>query len=441
MLLEFSTENYKSFAEKMTFSMTPAPKQKGLDYSVFSEAIGNKRYKGLCSAVIYGPNAAGKTNIIGAIDTMKSVVLSGNINNKTVLSLNHASSSLELIPNCNVENKPTVFRIRFTEEGFLIDYSFTADLGDFLNKDYKRKIISESLYVNEKIIFTRNGDLSVNIPGVIKNYVGEYKKDRLIMMSELAKKSLNDTELFLNNGFKNIFSKEFVSIILNWFSNKLTIVYRSDAIRLLYRKNESDDIFIYLNKTLTDAAKAFGLSSNALGFKSAKKGEENDNTLYSLFKNKNIAVPAEVFESYGTIRFINEFPLIVKAIMEGGTLIMDEFDASIHPTALMNIINIFHNDDINKNHAQLIFDTHNPIFLNSDLFRRDEIKFVERDEKTGDSVHYSLSDFKTYNVRKGEDYMKNYFVNRYGAVNYVDFSPLFEELSADNGVTNNESKT
>lgn len=108
---------------------------------------------------------------------------------------------------------------------------------------------------------------------------------------------------------------------------------------------------------------------------------------------------------------------------------MDEFDASIHPMALMNIISIFHNDEINKNHAQLIFNTHNPIFLDASLFRRDEIKFVERDEKTNNSVHYSLSDFKTANgIRKGEDYMNNYLANKYGAIKDVDFSSILEKV-------------
>ena len=109
----------------------------------------------------------------------------------------------------------------------------------------------------------------------------------------------------------------------------------------------------------------------------------------------------------------------------------DEFDASIHPMALMNIINIFHNDEINVNHAQLIFNTHNPIFLNPNLYRRDEIKFVERDDNSHVSSHYSLSDFGTTGkngVRKNEDYMKNYFVDRYGAIKDIDFTPIFEEL-------------
>lgn len=115
-----------------------------------------------------------------------------------------------------------------------------------------------------------------------------------------------------------------------------------------------------------------------------------------------VQLSAEMFESYGTIRFINMFPLVVNAILNGGTLVVDEFDASIHPMALMSIINVFHNDDININRAQLIFNTHNPIFLNSNLFRRDEIKFVERDDNTHFSKHYSLSDFGTAGKKVSE---------------------------------------
>ena len=47
MLLEFAIRNYKSFADEAVFSMEPAPKQKGLDYSVHSEKIGDKTYRGL----------------------------------------------------------------------------------------------------------------------------------------------------------------------------------------------------------------------------------------------------------------------------------------------------------------------------------------------------------------------------------------------------------
>lgn len=75
MLLEFRFHNYKSFHEEATFSMMAAPKQKGLDYSLFNIKNHGKDIKGLCSSVIYGSNAAGKTTVVGAMDTFRAIVL------------------------------------------------------------------------------------------------------------------------------------------------------------------------------------------------------------------------------------------------------------------------------------------------------------------------------------------------------------------------------
>ena len=434
MLLEFKTGNYKSFAEEMIFSMKPAPKQKGLDYSILNMKAGSKLYKGLCSAVIYGPNASGKTNVIGAMDTFRSIVLRGSVQNADTVSPNAAASALELIPNCNDAEGPTEFSISFLDDGLLVEYSVKMDLGPFLDADYPRKIVEEKLMVNEKQIFMRNGGLVVDLPSGIKEYVNKSIKRKTPKLLELAIDSLSDTELFLTNGFKSIYAQELVKRITSWFSNKFIVVYRSDDMRLVRKFADPKTNTVYVETTLTEAAREFGITGNVLGYKSAGKDETEDTLLCSILGDK--LLPAEIFESYGTIRFINEFPLVILVLLNGGTLVMDEFDASIHPMALMNIINIFHNDDINKNHAQLIFNTHNPIFLDSSLLRRDEIKFVEREDETGNSIHYALSDFKTTDgIRKGEDYMNNYFVSRYGAIRDVDFSPILEKVITENEVT------
>lgn len=431
MLLEFRVKNYKSFKDETVFFMSPNPRQTGLDYSIQTEKIGTKNYSGLSSAVIYGPNASGKTNLIGAMDTMKAIVLRGNIKNaETITSPNPASYLMELIPNCNGETAPTHFSVRFIEKGMMFDYSFSMMLGNFMEKDYPRKIVKEQLIINEKMVFERDESLSVSFSPKIKTFLNNSVNKNLQVAIGIATNGLNGDELFLCNGFKSIFSKELASVILNWFDEKFIVIYRSDAIKVMRKFADPKENAIYVTKTLTEAAKEFGITSNALGY----KAEEDNMVLYSLFDNKHLAVPAEAFESFGTIRFINEFPLIIRALLSGATLVMDEFDASIHPMALMNIISIFHNDDINKNHAQLIFNTHNPIFLNASLFRRDEIKFVERDENSNTSIQYSLSDFKTADgIRKGEDYMSNYFVSRYGAIKDVDFAPLLEEIIQNNG--------
>lgn len=434
MLLEFSATNYKSFVDPMTFSLEPAPKQKGLDYSVIKTKVGKKTYKALCSAVIYGANASGKTNIIGAMDTFKAIVLRGNIRNNdgNLNNPNVAADALELIPNNTLqEEMPVSFSIKFTTHNLLVEYSLSVELGLFSDAEHNRKVLEESLHINDEFVFSRKNSLEFGSFDVVSEFlINDFSANRESAIA-IARNSLNDEELFLTSGFKTMFSPKLTGIITGWFENSFMVIYRADAVHIVRKYADPKKKSIYVEKTINDAAHYFGINSNALGY---VINDDNSNaTLCSLFngKKQGFAIPAEIFESYGTIRFINLFPLVINALLNGGTLVVDEFDASIHPMALMNIINIFHNDEINVNHAQLIFNTHNPIFLNSNLYRRDEINFVERDADSHHSSHYTLADFGTAGkagVRKSGDYMKNYFVNRYGAISNVDFSPIFEEI-------------
>lgn len=433
MLLEFRTKNFKSFQEELVFSMTPAPKQKGLDYSLLRKKIGVKEYKALSSAVIYGPNAAGKTNIIAAMDVLKQIMLRGHIRNADQKSRsNPSSSALELIPGKADQHKsPVDFAIRFIESGLLFDYKLSLDLGSFLDEDYERKVLTEILSINEKMIFSRSPSLEIGDTKLIQNYLINGFEENEASAKHLAKNNLIHDEFFLMNGFKAMFSSKLVNIIMDWLEDKFMVFCRADALQA--RPSSSKKDTLYINTTVNDAARLFGINSNALGYFSSE--EDSEPKLYSLLDKQEI-VQADTFESFGTIRFVNMFPIVIDALLSGGTLVIDEFDASLHPMAIMSIINIFHNDDLNKNNAQLIFNTHNPIFLNSNLFRRDEIKFVERDAETFCSSHYALSDFGTSGekaVRMGGDYMKNYFVSQYGAIKDVDFTPVIEKLLETKG--------
>jgi AAA15 family ATPase/GTPase len=392
---------------------------------------GKKNCEALCSSVLYGPNASGKTNLISAMDTFKSIVLRGNIHNN---GENGKANALELIPNnLNTDIEPVTFSISFVEKGLLIEYAFSAVLGSFLETDYPRKITFEELKVNKKQVFLRTNELIFGSINEIRPYLlSTFEKNKDIMVT-LAASSLNPEELFLANGFKTMVSAEFTALIRNWLENQLVIVCRADAIKVIRRFPNHEQESITIDSTLMDAIQCFGAGLNRIGYQANDAGTST--RLVSIFEDSKtkgaIVIPSEHFESYGTIRFVNLFPLIVEAMLHGQTLIIDEFDASIHPMALMSIVNIFHNDEVNINKAQLVFNTHNPIFLNANLMRRDEIKFIERDVDTLGSVHYSLSDFGTSGkngVRKGEDYLRKYFMNRYGAVQNVDFQPIFEAI-------------
>ena len=423
MLLQFKAQNYRSFKNEFVFNMQPAAKQRDLNYSVLSKKVGNKLYKALCSSVIYGPNASGKTNAIGAIDAMRTIVLRGNIRESNVPDL--ASSILSLMPNIHSSSEdPVCFYIKFIENDFLIEYELKLKLGQCFDKEFKRSIGYERLSINGFNVFIReDSHIDVAINDLVESFMTDQTRDNINSLNAVANSNINPLDLFLVNGFKSFYSNEIAEIVLGWFSRKLLVLYRIDNHDINLNSEYEKDV--YYEEHIDNAAKAFG-SHNTVGFR--KDGDLARKTSFVNMPNgKRYLVDSEVFESLGTLKFMNLIMPVFTAVSEGGTLIVDEFDASIHPRAIMNLINIFHNDEINTKQAQLIFNTHNPIFLNANLFRRDEIKFVEYQDES--SELYSLSDFGTAKdgVRKGEDYMRNYFINKYGAIADVDFTDIIKD--------------
>lgn len=433
MLLEFRMKNFKSFKEEMDFKMLPT-RIKDLEYSLITKNIKGNEVKALSSAAIYGPNSSGKTNLIGGMEVFRSIILSGNIMNKeNITTPNTAVNNLELIPNIRSnEKEPVSFYIKFVSQDLMIEYRISIELGKFLESHYDRKIVEEALYINNVLIYERTNQLKIGKIEEIKDYLIEnFSNDTA---EKIAKTNLDDKELFLNGMFKTLYSKKIYDIIYEWFREKFRIIYHADKMYItpIIASNSKEKKY-YIDRTLNKALKDFGLTSENIAYPINRDKEQTDPLSMVKLDDGTVVLPAEVFESFGTIRFLNIFPLILMAIKTGATLAIDELDASIHPMAIMNIINIFHNDEINTKGAQLIFNTHNPIFLNNSLLRRDEIKFVEKDDNG--SIHYSLSDFKTNGekgVRNSEDYMKNYFINKYGAIKNIDFSDIFSNMEGNN---------
>ena len=416
--------------------MRPATKQTELSYSILNEKAGGKDIKALCSSVIYGPNASGKTNLIGALDVFRSIISRGHIHNTPRPdSPNYASCNLELIPNSTIsKEEPVCFAISFIENESIFHYSLKIILGSFGKKDYPREIQEEVLSIDHKKVFSRNYNrLKINTQFIDQNSVQQSFHEKATNLERWLQHNLNSQELFLTGGFKSVISRDVADRVLHWFSRKLRIAFQANLINLTPDFPNKQSGRFYIDKLTNEMAKAFGIGANDVGY---IYNEEMNAMQLSSHINEHITISSDAYESVGTIRIINMFPLLAATLINGGTLFVDEFDASLHPMALMSIINIFHNNEINKRHAQLIFNTHNPIFLNRNLFRRDEIKFVDRNETDHISELYSLADFGTSGkngVRKNDDYMKNYFIDRYGAIRDLDFSPIFEEIMSKTG--------
>ena len=102
----------------------------------------------------------------------------------------------------------------------------------------------------------------------------------------------------------------------------------------------------------------------------------------------------------------------------GVPIFIDELDAKLHPLLLRYILTMFHDENINKNGAQLIYVTHDNYTLTKDIFRRDQIWFVEKDSDAVSHL-YSLAEYKSDDdkkVRKDASYNKDYLLGKYGSV-------------------------
>ena len=126
-------------------------------------------------------------------------------------------------------------------------------------------------------------------------------------------------------------------------------------------------------------------------------------------------------ESEGTKKLFKISGPIFDTLKEGRVLIIDELDAKMHPLITIEIINLFNSPITNPNNAQLLFATHDTNLLSSNLFRRDQIWFAEKDDKEQTDL-YSLLEFKlpdNSTVRNDVNYEKNYIKGRFGAIPYI----------------------
>ena len=121
-------------------------------------------------------------------------------------------------------------------------------------------------------------------------------------------------------------------------------------------------------------------------------------------------------QSLGTLRLFEIALPVLQALRDGRIFAVDELDASLHPLVVQALIELFHDDEINRHGAQLIINTHDTTLLDQTIMRRDQIWFVEK-ERNGASRLYPLTDFSP---RKGEALEKGYLAGRYGGIPLVE---------------------
>ncbi len=442
MLLDFRIKNYKSFYNYTDISMIANGAQKDFKDRLI-KIVGNKSTKKylLPSMVIYGANASGKTSIISAINMLKQIVINGTIKKQIK---NKEIGQLDICPfihDSEKNNEPIHLEITFKTNENIYNYIVNI-IATYINP--MRKIVSEELnIVDYKIIGTSIKENLINVYKRSENNIELNKDEKAIELlgknddyinevynlEKTLSENLDKEDLFLTTGFKSMISIKMSNDILNWFQEKLiTIVDFNEKEPLVsFTDNEDSKMKVFINEQLDRLIKYADFGPQKMGYmKDNETGRYRLNSFYKIKGSKNgIIIDSKTIESKGTIKLVDFWIQFLEFFNKGGVFVLDEFDCSIHPELISGIIDLFNNKDINKNNAQLIFNTHNPLYLQKKFYRRDQIMFVEKDEETYMSSVYKLSDI---DIRNDASYMKNYFEGKFGALPFIDFESVLNTM-------------
>ena len=156
----------------------------------------------------------------------------------------------------------------------------------------------------------------------------------------------------------------------------------------------------------------------AAGKTEARNEEVEEHKLrFSHVTERGQAVFDLMDESNGTRNLLFLAGPVLDILRKGLTLVIDELDTSLQTLLVRELVRLFHRPEVNVAGAQLVFTTHDTSLLNApDLFRRDQIWFVEKDRDQASEL-VSLSEFSP---RKNEALERGYLIGRYGGIPFLD---------------------
>lgn len=392
MLIQFSIENHRSIKDNAVISFA-ASKDKSLE----SYLLHPDEKKTLLPAIaLYGANAAGKSNVLHALMTMKDMVVgeAAKISKGQKLPWEPFGST----------RTPTSFEIVFIYHGvrYAYGYSFNAD-----------RIHTEYLYHwpngREALIFSRKEDKyefreNVNEQITLSNRTPENK---LYLVSS------NDWNLpQTENAYK-------------WFFEKLTFLMEqspsaSETVAQIVSSNEKKarilKELLIADLGISDVTiKAIAGKNPLITTTHRVIGEDGSMDYFQLLMDQ---------ESSGTQRFFSRIGGWLQALEDGALLVVDEIEDSLHPLLTKRLIEMVQDNTINTEGAQLLFTTHDAMLLDLTFFRRDQIWFAEKDERSCATELYSLASFSP---RKGENIRKGYLQGRFGAIPFIGGDGLWQE--------------
>jgi AAA15 family ATPase/GTPase len=415
MLIEFRITNYRSFLTPQSLTLTTNTATELQEKNTFVSPVSNLP-RLLRSAVVYGPNAAGKSNLVQAISFMKGFVLSSARESQEGEKIDVTPFLFTLQSSRN----PSEFEVLFIQDGIRYQYGFEVN---------SKRVTGEWLFAYPEGRAQKWFE---------RNYAPETQKDiwyfgpKFTGHRKVWQEATRSNALFLSTAIQ--LNNEQLKPVFNWFDKTLVVLGERESIAPVFSIGECEEaekkkkILKFMNAadlSITDIAlekKDFSMEDlraempQSIKEEIAKdlKGKKLTRLLFmhpSSDNGKDVALDFDK-ESAGTRKLFELAGPWLDVLDKGLVFFIDELDTSLHPLLVRFLLSLLHNPETNPHNAQLIFATHDTTVLDQTLMRRDQVWFVEKDEENATRL-YPLSDYKP---RKGEALQKGYLYGRYGAL-------------------------
>ncbi|MDD6400236.1 MAG: ATP-binding protein, partial [Lachnospiraceae bacterium] len=364
-------------------------------------------------AAIYGANASGKSNIYNAFEYMTDYVVDSFKYGDEEEKFEDFRPTPFLFDSTSA-NAESSFEVYFTLPGDkserTYNYGFCIDKEGVTEEWLNSKAKTARKYSTVFYRGTSDDELDLSgFPKSSRDNIQVALEKQVLIISLGAKLKIGKCKAIRDWFLANEFA-DFGNPFTNFFmSQRLPKGFVED-------KNVQQKVVEYF-ASFDEHIKDFRIE------KVPQEGEVNEeiykiSALHKMIDSEKMAEIPLGFESAGTLKMFALYPELQAVIEKGSVLFVDELNARLHPLLVRNFMLTFMNPQINTNHAQLVFTTYDTSQLSNHLLRRDEIWFVEKDEK-GISTLYSLADFVDEDgsrIRKDESYEKNYLIGKYGAI-------------------------
>ena len=426
MLIEFKVANFRSIREMQTLSLVAANTDKELPENLIDTALpGLSGMKFLKGAALYGANASGKSNVLEALYFIANFITTS----ATTLEPGAQTGTQPFKLDGNSSERPSEFELTFVVDGVRYVYSVSLT---------KKRIVEEYLDAYPK------GSPQHWFRRWYNQEIGAYdweKPSTYFKNGTDLREKTRENSLYLSVGAQ--FNHPQLTTVYAWFKKGLRFLSLDgeadvDPIATLQLSRipaHGQKIATLLHEADTGIVRFhFNPREIQINPDEAKKlvsAHFPDDTFnadapislksieieFGHLSDQNEIVPLDYFseESAGTRRFFSLAGPWIDILENGYTVFIDEIDTSLHPLLVKQLLRLVFSKGTNSRGAQIVFTTHNPIFLDTSLLRRDQIWFTE---KSADGVThlYPLTDFKP---RKDEAIAKGYLAGRYGGVPFI----------------------